>query len=54
MTWFLNQNDKINGISIPNNQEMARLYAAIRLKNKQFVVHDACQQKIRELFYHKE
>ena len=53
MTCFLNKNDNIDGISIPN-QEMSRLYEAIRLRNKQFVVHDACQQKIREQFYHKE
>jgi hypothetical protein len=46
----LNKNDEIEGVSIPG-QKMARLYASIQLKNKAFVVHDASQQKIREIFY---
>ena len=30
---------------------LPRLYEAIRLKNKKFVIHDGCQQKIRDIFY---
>ena len=48
---FLDQEDRIEGVSIKGTTLLPRIYEAIQLNHKDFITHDNCQQVVRRAFY---